>query len=139
MLKLVKAGILLDTHVLIWLRLGSVKLGSKARALIDRQWQSGQIYVSAITFRELSLLRQKNKIKFLPDIELWYRAVREQGLKEVAIDGKIAIKSVQLQNLPRDPDDRIIVATAQEGYQLITADQKILDWTGKLNSLDARL
>ena len=131
--------ILLDTHVLIWLRLGSAKLGPKAKALIDRQWQSGQICVSAITFWELSLLRKKNKLKFLADLELWHRETLEQGLKEIAVDGKIAIKSVQLQNLPKDLADRIIVATALEGYRLITADQKILDWTGKLSRLDARL
>jgi PIN domain nuclease of toxin-antitoxin system len=38
----------------------------------------------------------------------------------------------------RDPADRIIVATALEGHRLVTADQRMLDWPGNLNRLDAR-
>lgn len=37
----------------------------------------------------------------------------------------------------RPPADRIIVATALNGHQLATADQRILDWSGELECLDA--
>ncbi len=37
-----------------------------------------------------------------------------------------------------DPADRLIVATALGGHQLLTADQRILNWPGPLSRLDAR-
>ena len=130
--------ILLDTHVLIWLVAKSKQLGSQSLELIDKSWKADAVYVSAITFWEIALLRRKN-LQLSPDLLFHCRELLTQGLKEVAIDGKIAIKSVELQNLPKDPADRFIVATALKGYRLITADQRILDWSGRLNSLDARL
>ena len=36
-----------------------------------------------------------------------------------------------------DPADRLIVATALEGYKLITADERILAWPGNLDRLRA--
>lgn len=83
-------------------------------------------------------MKRKN-LQLSPDILFNCRELLTQGLKEVAMDGKIAVKSVELRNLPKDSADRFIVATALEGYQLITSDQKILDWSGKLNRFDARL
>ena len=37
----------------------------------------------------------------------------------------------------RDPADRLIVATALDGHQLVTADERILAWPGKLDRLRA--
>jgi PIN domain nuclease of toxin-antitoxin system len=36
-----------------------------------------------------------------------------------------------------DPADRLIVATALAGHRLMTADQRILSWPGRLCRLDA--
>ena len=36
-----------------------------------------------------------------------------------------------------DPADRLIVATALEGYQLVTADHRLLQWPGNLSRLRA--
>ena len=41
---------LLDTQAMLWLRLGDRRLGTRARHLIDRAWQSGEVCVSAISF-----------------------------------------------------------------------------------------
>ena len=38
---------LLDTQAMLWLRLGDRRLGTRARHLIDRAWQSGEVCVSA--------------------------------------------------------------------------------------------
>jgi PIN domain nuclease of toxin-antitoxin system len=58
---------------------------------------------------------------------------------EVAIDGRIGIRAAELEQLHRDPADRLIVASAIElGARLMTADQIILDWPGDLLRFDAR-
>jgi len=41
--------------------------------------------------------------------------------------GGIGIRAVNLEDLPCDPADRLIVATALEGYRLLTADLRILE------------
>ena len=130
--------ILLDTHTLIWLRLGSKQLGPKACRLIDKHWQLGQAYVSAISFWEVAMLEHKGRLKLSQDISAWYGEVLGQGLEEVLVSGQIGIRAASLTDLPGEPADRIIVATALDGYQLITADRKILEWVSPLSRFDAR-
>ena len=43
-----------------------------------------------------------------------------------------------LPDLHGDPADRLILATALEGHQLVTADVRLLDWPGAVRRLDAR-
>lgn len=131
--------ILLDTHALVWLRLGSERLGSRTRRLIDEHWQLGQIHVSSISFWEVAMLEGKGRLKLNQDISAWYEKVLEQGVKEIPIGGRIGIRAASLTNLSADPADRIIVATALDGYQLITADREILQWTNPLNRFDASI
>ena len=130
--------ILLDTHTLLWLKLGSDKLGIKTRELIDRAWSDNAVYVSVITFWEISMLVNKGKIKLFKDLNVWTQKSLDQGLKPISIDSKIAIRAGSLRDLHGDPADRIIVATALEGYQLVTADREILNWSGQLNRLNAK-
>ena len=56
--------ILLDTHVLLWLRTGDARLGNLALREIDRVWHVGEVAASAITFWEVALLHQKRRIAF---------------------------------------------------------------------------
>ncbi len=81
---------------------------------------------------------QKGQLEFPTDLYSWRRRMLEQGLVEIPVRGDIAIRASQLQNMHGDPADRIILATALEGHQLITADQRIHDWTGDVMRLDAR-
>ena len=130
--------ILLDTHVLLWLRLGERELGARARVEIDRAWQSGEVAVSAISFWEVAMLKAKGRIRFPEDVALWRREQLAQGMFEIAVDGGIGIHAVGLADFHADPADRLIVATALRGHVLATADEKILDWIGNVNLLDAR-
>ena len=57
---------------------------------------------------------------------------------EIAVDGEIGIHAVGLADFHADRADRLIVATALRGHVLATADEKILDWIGNVNLLDAR-
>ena len=62
----------------------------------------------------------------------------EQGFVEIPIDGEIGIRAGLLRDMHGDPADRIIVATAQNGHELVTSDRRILDWDGDLRTIDAR-
>lgn len=129
--------ILLDTHVLLWLRLGSDRLGQETRQLIEASWQIGNIYVSAITFWEIALLQAKQRVELDEKVDVWRRTVIEQGTKEIPVDGKIGIRAVNLSGLHSDPADRIVVSTALEGYRLATVDRRILEWRGDVERIDA--
>ena len=130
--------ILLDTHVMLWLRLGVARLGTGARREIDRAWQTGELAVSAISFWEVALLRDKGRIRFPGDVGSWRREQLAQGVIEIAVDGDIGIRAVGLAGFHADPADRLIVASALQGHRLVTADERILDWPGQLSRLDAR-
>ena len=129
--------ILLDTHVLLWLRVGDPKLGRVARLTIDQAWGLGQVGVSAISFWEIEMLKEKSRIRFPEDVELWRREQLEQGMNEIPIDGQIGISAASLSDFHADPADRLIVATALEGMILLTADSRILNWPGQLDRLRA--
>ena len=128
---------LLDTHVILWLRTGNERLGPLALHEIDQAWQSGELAVSSISFWEIAMLKSKNRINFPENLEHWRRVQLEQGMVEIPVDGKIGIRAVDLANFPLDPADRLIVATALEGHRLITADKRILGWSGKLERMAA--
>lgn len=51
--------------------------------------------------------------------------------------GDIATRATALLNFHPDPADRIIVATAMAGHQLVTADRRILESSGTAQCLNA--
>ena len=80
---------------------------------------------------------QKGHLEFLLDLDAWRRELLDQGLIEIPVDGAIAARAGLLADMHGDPADRLIVATALQGRQLVTADGRILDWPGPLSRLDA--
>ncbi len=129
--------ILLDTHVLIWLLFEDRRVGRRARRAIDRAWAAGEAAVSAITFWEVAMLHDKRRMTLLRDVASWRAGLLRDGLVEIPVDGEIATRAGFLRDLPGEPADRLIVATALAGHRLVTADQSILDWPGALGRLDA--
>ena len=130
--------ILLDTHTVLWLRAGDPRLGPVARAEVQRAWESDAVGLSAISFWEMAMLRNKGRMRHPDDVAKWRQEQLHQGLIEIPVDGEIGIRAYNLADFHPDPADRIIVATALEGHQLITADDRILRWPGDLSRLDAR-
>ena len=130
--------ILLDTHILKWQEQGDLRLGPQTRRAIARALQEDRAAVSAISFWEVGMRVQKGRLNFLLDLSAWRRDLLNLGLIEIPVDGGIATRAGQLPDIHGDPADRIIVATALSGHQLVTADGKILGWPGPLNRLDAR-
>ena len=129
--------ILLDTHTLLWLLFNDHRMGQKTRQVIAEAWPDNDAAVSAITFWEIAMLCEKGRLELLGDIGAWRVSLLNEGLVEIAVDGEIALSAGFLRDLHGDPADRIIVATALAGHQLVTADRRILDWAGQLHRLDA--
>lgn len=131
--------IVLDTHVLLWMDQNSDSLGNEARECIDHAWRMGEVMVSAISFWECAMLAEKGRVVLPCSTDKWHADLVDAGVKDVALDGRIALAAVDLDWDHRDPADRFIVATAiQLNATLLTADEKILAWRGALTRVDAR-
>jgi PIN domain nuclease of toxin-antitoxin system len=132
--------IVLDTHTLLWMDRNDEKLGAEARRLIERAWQEGLVAVSAITFWESAMLAERGRIVLPTAVEMWRSDLLLAGVREIAVDGRIALSATRLENLHRDPADRFIVSTAIHCRGLlITADARILEWQSELSRHDARV
>ncbi len=130
--------ILLDTHALVWLSEGLPALGKQARKIADRALAEDGLAVSAISFWEIALLHQKERITLTQGVSAWRNQLLEFGLLELPVDGEIGIAATALVNFHADPADRFIAASAVFfGASLLTADKRILQWTGKVQRIDA--
>ncbi len=130
--------VILDTHVLLWMDRNDPSLGPTARDRIEQAWRAGQVAVSAISFWEVAMLAERGRIALPLAIKQWRADWLKAGLTEIPLNGHIALQSCLLENLHRDQADRFIIATAMEHrLPLVTADQKILDWQGELEKLNA--
>ena len=125
--------ILLDTHALIWLTQGNPKFGKKARRLADKALSEDQLGISAISFWEISMLEHRGRISLSQPVTHWRTHLLEHGLVELPITGDVGITAAKLPNFHADPADRLITATAlHHNATLLTADERILKWTGTL-------
>ena len=125
-------GILMDTHIWIWLMEGNQILAdSKVLSMIEQAAESGMLSVSAISVWEIGRLEAKTRISFnVPCMEWIHEALSIPGLQLAPLTPEIAIESTRLpDDFHGDPADRIIVATARmNNVSLITKDKKILGY-----------
>ncbi len=132
--------ILVDTHVVIWSANNDTALGPTSRSIIAAARADGSLVVSAITFWEVALLFAKERLKLSDTPQILRRDFLAAGAKELPIDGVTALLSVDLKDLPGDPADRFIMATAiANNAKLVTADQTLLRWRHPLERQDARV
>jgi PIN domain nuclease of toxin-antitoxin system len=82
--------------------------------------------ISAITLLELAALRSKNRISFGMSLESFLGEV-EKRFVILPLTSRVCARAVEFTAMiPRDPADRIILATAMtEGIPLLTADRAI--------------
>jgi PIN domain nuclease of toxin-antitoxin system len=132
--------LLLDTHVLIWLDEGNPRLGKIALQTIIESLSAGQLGVATISFWEVAMLIEKQRLTMQTELDVWRSDLLQTGLLEIPLKGTTAIRAGQLQLFHGDPADRMIVATAIEnGAILMTADTQILSWNALHQKIDARL
>ncbi|KYH45312.1 type II toxin-antitoxin system VapC family toxin [Branchiibius sp. NY16-3462-2] len=118
------SGLLLDTHVLLWLLTDHHSLGPQTRARITGEVVS----VSAVSLWEIEIKRSTGKLTLSGDAQSGLaQAIAESGVRELPLrwDHLSTYSNVQLPQ--RDPFDRLLLAQASsERLDFVTADRQIL-------------
>lgn len=130
--------LLLDTNALVWWMTEHPQLGRRISARL-RAARQGQLGVSVLTWFEMSNLHGRQGLRLRDHVPEIRRQLTRDGLVEFNLTAPITLDAAGLAGLTADPFDRLIVATAREsGATLVTTDESILAWHGKLERMDAR-
>jgi PIN domain nuclease of toxin-antitoxin system len=118
--------ILLDTHVLVWLALAPGKLSKNAKQAIQAERRTGVLAISGISLWELAWLVENGRIETNVGVEAFVREAVSKT-RVLPITPAVAARAVSFPDTyPKDPQDRIIGATAlTEGIALLTHDRLI--------------
>ena len=120
--------IVLDTHIWIWW------LSPEGRPL-KQSWRDAitnvdEVGVSAISCFEVAWLVQHGRVEIPVALETWFEAALDgSGVRLLPITPRVAQLAVELPEHHRDPQDRLIIATAiANDAQLISADSRFPDY-----------
>ena len=123
--------LLWDTCAAIWIY-EKARLAQDALDAMDAAHRRGiPSYVSPITAWEIGMLVSRGRLQLLIRPERWFANLFDvPGVQLADISSDLLIASSFLPGSPpRDPTDRIIIATARElGATLITRDRALLDY-----------
>jgi len=125
------SGIVLDTHVLVWLLGADPRLGPLARALVAEAARQADVSFAAISAWEIAMLVSKGRLELDRDVLAWLTAAaRLPGFRMAPLSLDISVDSARLpEGMHGDPSDRLIVATARRlGAVLVTADRALIDY-----------
>lgn len=120
--------IVLDTHVWIWwLTLDDKSLKQRWRDAIASAEAVG---VSAISCFEVAWLVHRGRVEIPVALDAWFEAaLGGSAIRLLPITPRVAQIAVELPEHHRDPQDRIIIATAiAADAQLISADSRFPDY-----------
>lgn len=111
-------GLLLDTHILLWMRASPDKLTDGERLAIA---EAPVRLVSAVTLWEIALLISLGRID--ADERLF---TPPTGINLLPVQPRHCRELIGLPQIHRDPFDRMLIAQARtEGLILVTRDEKI--------------
>lgn len=126
--------LLLDTCAVIWA--GKAEpLAPEAMRAIDASHREGRaVQCSPYTAWELGALVARNRLLLTQSPAKWFQHFLHRGgvkLADLSLD-ILAGSSFLPGTPPRDPADRIIIATAREyGLCIVTRDRAILDYANQ--------
>lgn len=127
-------GLVIDTHVWLWLEADPDRLGEPARARIEQAARAGKLWVSVMSVWEIGMLVAKDRIRLSMPVDEWVRqASATPGMQMLGVIPEIALESTRLPDAPHgDPVDRLLMASARlHNLTLVTADEKILAYAGQ--------
>ncbi|MFA6112218.1 MAG: type II toxin-antitoxin system VapC family toxin [Candidatus Latescibacterota bacterium] len=115
------AGLLLDTHVVLWWLDDPQQIAPKAREAIADGLND--VFVSAASAWEVAIKAALGKLQAPDDLEA---ALAEAGFTTLPITVRHALGVRELPDVHQDPFDRILVAQARiEGLTLVTRDPRL--------------
>ena len=128
-----KMKILLDTHTLLWFLENSKKLPRKAARTIEARRHP--IYVSDITFFEISIKANIGKLKLQLDVRSFVDlAKRNFQCLPINHEHIITYQEISCRVSHRDPFDRMLIAIAKhEEMSLMSGDDKFYDYQDLIN------
>jgi PIN domain nuclease of toxin-antitoxin system len=119
--------ILLDTCALIW-TLSGAPVSASARREIRRASLAGELYLSPISAWEIGMLCNTGRLTLHVSPEVYVQqAFSAPGVRIADLTPEIAVRSAVLPGSPpKDPADRILIATARVlGVPIVTRDRRI--------------
>ena len=120
------AKYLLDTHIFLWWMSDAEQLSQEVFDIISDG--SNQIYISSATIWEIAIKEALGKLEVDADLA---HAIEENGFVELKVSAICANATKKLEQIHRDPFDRMLIAQAIEGdMTLITVDGYIVQYDG---------
>lgn len=120
--------IVLDTHVWIWwLAADSEKIRPSWREVLEN---ANEVGVSAISCFEIAWLVKHRRVEIPIPIDSWFdTALVGSDIGLLPVTPQIARIAVDLPEHHRDPQDRIIIATAiANDAHILSADTRFLEY-----------
>ncbi len=118
------AKYLLDTHIFLWWLSDAEQLSQEVFDILSDT--SNQIYISSATIWEIAIKEALGKLKVDADLNV---AIEENGFRELKISAICANATKKLEQIHRDPFDRMLISQAIEGKMtLITVDRFIVQY-----------
>jgi PIN domain nuclease of toxin-antitoxin system len=98
-----------------------------------------ELGISVLSIWEFGFAVERRRVRMKRPFAAIRNDLLSFGLIEHPVTSPIVMDALALDNLPNDPIDRLLVATARTlRGTLVTSDEKILRWPGDLARLDAR-
>jgi len=116
---------LLDTHTFIWSTLQTNNLSKKSREIISDR--NNEIYVSTVSFWEISLKTKLNKFSFVNiNINDFPKYAKNMGFTIIGMEENeaITIHELPLKKNHKDPFDRMLIWQAiTKNITMISKDE----------------
>lgn len=113
---------LLDTHVLLWYFMGSDELGDNAKQIIETK----PCFYSPATLWEIAIKQSRKKLDLQISIPALEEKFLQAGFSKLQITSHQLEKIKTLDEIHKDPFDRLLIAQAQQdSMTILTGDRFI--------------
>ena len=124
---------LLDTHTFLWFLEGNNSLSFKARIIIENA--DNTIYVSIASIWEIAIKISISKLKLSVNLEEVKTEIVKNNFEILPLDFEHIIELTNLEQIHKDPFDRIIISQAISEKCTIISKDSNFDFYKNVNVL----
>lgn len=124
---------LLDTHTFLWFLEGNNSLSSKARIIIEDA--DNTIYVRIASIWEIAIKISISKLKLSVNLEEVKTEIVKNNFEILPLDFEHIIELTNLEQIHKDPFDRIIISQAISEKCTIISKDSNFDFYKNVNVL----